>query len=348
MSATADRSRPNPNGALEVEGYSTADAFVSLRDEWIDLEKRASTDNLFLTYMWQHSWWQDLGDRDGRVLDLVAFRDAGRLVGIAPTYQEQAGGFTLVRFGGGLEVTDYLGFMVEPAYEKAAGRAFLERCLTRPGLVLDLHYLRSDGVTLKAIIQAAADLDRRFSVEEEEVSPRIELPSTWDEYLARLGKKHRHELRRKRRRLEDAGGWTITETSQATLANDLEVFFDVHAKSMREKADFMTEDIKTFFRHICGHLEEEGWLSLRTLVHEGRPLAAVLGFVYRGTLLLYNSGYDPEYNQLAPGFVLMTEEIRLTIEAGLSEVDFLRGNEKYKYDLGATDRPLVHLTVELS
>jgi hypothetical protein len=32
----------------------------------------------------------------------------------------------------------------------------------------------------------------------------------------------------------------------------------------------------------------------------------------------------------------------------MSEVDFLRGDEKYKYDLGARDRRLVHLTVELA
>jgi CelD/BcsL family acetyltransferase involved in cellulose biosynthesis len=46
--------------------------------------------------------------------------------------------------------------------------------------------------------------------------------------------------------------------------------------------------------------------------------------------------------------VLMSEEIRLAIDDGLREVDFLRGGEKYKYDLGAVDLPLVHLTVELT
>jgi CelD/BcsL family acetyltransferase involved in cellulose biosynthesis len=346
MSATADPARPTPSGALEIIGYSTADAFDDLRDEWIELESRATDDNIFLSHMWQHSWWAELAG--SAKLDLVAFRDGGRLVGLAPTYREAARGFTLVRFGGGLEVTDYLGFLAEPAYEKAVGRAFLERCLASSGLVLDLHFIRTEGVTLRALTSAAADLDRRYSVEPEEVSPRIELPATWDEYLARLGKKQRHELRRKRRRLEEAGGWTVAETTAATLSADLEKFFELHANSTRAKADFLTDDVKSFFRHICGHLEEAGWLSLRSLIFEGKPVAAVLGFVYRETLMLYNSGYDPEYNRLGPGFVLMTEEIRLAIEAGLTEVDFLRGDEKYKYDLGAQDVPLVHLTVELS
>ena len=346
MPATAEPTRPAPApGALHRDVFQTGDDFARLRAEWIELESRAAQDNPFLSYLWQHAWWEELGRGE---LALMTFRDRDRLVGIAPTYVEIAGGFPVVRFGGGLEVTDYLGFMVEDGYEVAVGRSFMEYCLGVDNLVLDLHFLRSDGVTLKALTAAARDLDRRYSVEEEEVSPRIVLLGSWDEYLATLSKKDRHELRRKRRRLDEAGGWTIRETSAATLAGDLEAFFDLHAKSTRAKADFMTDEVRGFFRHICAHLEEVGWLSLRTLELDGRPAAAVLGFVHRGKLLLYNSGYDPEYNRLSVGFVLMSEEIRLAIEQSLQEVDFLRGDEKYKYDLGAVDVPLVHLTVELT
>jgi len=86
-----------------------------------------------------------------------------------------------------------------------------------------------------------------------------------DEYLAGLRKKDRHELRRKRRRLEEAGGWTIVESQPDTLASDLESFFELHAKSSRAKEDFLTEEVKTFFRHISFHLQEAGWFSLRSL-----------------------------------------------------------------------------------
>jgi CelD/BcsL family acetyltransferase involved in cellulose biosynthesis len=343
MTASADRSRPGHG--LDVEAFGDAAAFDSLRTDWEDLEQRAAEDNIFLTRLWQHAWWADLGRGQ---LDLVTFRDHGRLVGLAPTYQEKVGGFPAVRFGGGLEVSDYLGMLVEPGYERAVGRAFLEHCLEWQGLVLDFHFLRADGVTVRALTAAARDLDRRYIQEDEEVSPYIELTGDWETYLATLNKKNRHELRRKRRRLEEAGGWTITETRLDTLAADLETFFDLHARSSRAKQDFLTEEVKTFFRHICRHLQQAGWLSLRILEHRGRPLAAVLGFVYRGKLLLYNSGYDPEQNALSPGFALMTEEVRLAIDYGLAEVDFLRGDEKYKYDLGARDRQLVHLTVELT
>jgi CelD/BcsL family acetyltransferase involved in cellulose biosynthesis len=333
-------------GEITTEVHHEDAGFDALRPEWLDLERRAVEDNIFMSHLWQHAWWQDLGGE--AELDLLAFRHDGRLVGLASTYREKVGGFPVVRFGGGLEVTDYTGFLVEGGYEEAVGRAFLERCLEFPGLVLDLHFLRSDGVTLAALTRAARDLERRYHVENEEVSPRITLPSDWDTYLASLSKKDRHELRRKRRRLEEAGGWTVSETDAQRLASDLEIFFNLHAASTRAKADFLTEEVKRFFRHICHHLLEEGWLSLRLLHHQDRPVAAVLGFVSRGKLLLFNSGYDPGLNTLSAGLVLMSEEVRLAITDGLSEVDFLRGDEKYKYDLGAVDLDLVHLTVELA
>jgi CelD/BcsL family acetyltransferase involved in cellulose biosynthesis len=343
MTATADRLRPGHG--LDVEAFSDPAAFDSLKTDWVELEQHAAEDNIFLTHLWQHAWWADLGRGQ---LDIVTFRDNRRLVGLAPTYHEDVGGFPAVRFGGGLEVSDYLGVLVEPGYESAVGRAFLEHCLEWPGLVLDFHFLRADGATVRALTGAARDMDRRYIEEDEEVSPYIELTGDWETYLATLKKKNRHELRRKRRRLEEAGGWTISEAHPETLAPDLETFFDLHAKSSRAKQDFLTDEVKGFFRHICRHLQAAGWLSLRILEHQGRPLAAVLGFVYRGKLLLYNSGYDPGVNALSPGFVLMSEEVRLAIEDGLSEVDFLRGDEKYKYALGARDRRLVRLTVELT
>src|SRR5258708_26619286 len=119
MTSTADRARPGHG--LDVEALGDDSSFALLKDEWEELEGRAAEDNIFLTYVWQHAWWQDLGTGD---LDLVTFRDQGRLVGLAPTYHEKVGGFPAVRFGGGLEVSEYLAMLVAPGYAAGVGRGF--------------------------------------------------------------------------------------------------------------------------------------------------------------------------------------------------------------------------------
>jgi CelD/BcsL family acetyltransferase involved in cellulose biosynthesis len=74
-----------------------------------------------------------------------------------------------------------------------------------------------------------------------------------------------------------------------------------------------------------------------------RPAAAVLCFVAGSYLYLYNSGYDPEFSSLSVGLVSKALCLRWAIENGFGGLDFLRGDESYKYDLGAQDQRVYRL-----
>ena len=52
---------------------------------------------------------------------------------------------------------------------------------------------------------------------------------------------------------------------------------------------------------------------------------------------IYNSGYDPQYAYLSVGLLSKAACLRHAIEDGRKRLDFLRGNEPYKYDLGGKD-----------
>jgi K+-transporting ATPase c subunit len=54
--------------------------------------------------------------------------------------------------------------------------------------------------------RVAKERGLELTVDEEAVCPRVSLPATWEDYLLTLSKKDRHELRRKIRRLSEAGG----------------------------------------------------------------------------------------------------------------------------------------------
>jgi CelD/BcsL family acetyltransferase involved in cellulose biosynthesis len=81
-----------------------------------------------------------------------------------------------------------------------------------------------------------------------------------------------------------------------------------------------------------------GRLEVATLYADDRPVAAYLSFREAARLLLYNSGYDPRYGDYSAGFALLVYRIRQAIEEGVQTFDFLRGDERYKYDLGAQDQ----------
>jgi CelD/BcsL family acetyltransferase involved in cellulose biosynthesis len=60
---------------------------------------------------------------------------------------------------------------------------------------------------------------------------------------------------------------------------------------------------------------------------------------------MYNSGYDPQFASFSVGIASKALVLRDAIESGHTVVDFLRGSEPYKYDLGAQDRTVYKLTL---
>jgi CelD/BcsL family acetyltransferase involved in cellulose biosynthesis len=181
-------------------------------------------------------------------------------------------------------------------------------------------------------------------VAQEDVAPRMDLPATWEEYIESLSKKDRHELRRKMRRIEGAGQLRDVELkSGQEVAGGFDDFLALHRKSMPEKAEFMTPERESFFREVSAALAAGGTTRLRFLELDGKRVAASLSFVVRGVRYLYNSGYDPEYRELAVGLMNHAYGIKASIAEGLSVFDFMRGNEPYKYHLGGQDRVICRI-----
>ena len=73
--------------------------------------------------------------------------------------------------------------------------------------------------------------------------------------------------------------------------------------------------------------------------------AAVVCFDYKGIRFLYNSGYDPEFSHLSVSLMLKSWCVRNAIEEGIEYFDFLRGSERYKYDLGGVDHEIMCLRI---
>jgi CelD/BcsL family acetyltransferase involved in cellulose biosynthesis len=60
---------------------------------------------------------------------------------------------------------------------------------------------------------------------------------------------------------------------------------------------------------------------------------------------MYNSGYDPQYASLSVGLLSKALCLRDAIESGRRCFDLLRGNEPYKYDLGAKDQTIYRCVI---
>lgn len=173
-------------------------------------------------------------------------------------------------------------------------------------------------------------------------SPYVSLSGGFEGYLAQLSKKQRHELRRKMRRAERLARHGL----HATHDDDLETFLRLHRLSSPEKSDFMGKS-EAFFRALSLSLKQAGMLRLSTLWDGTTAMASMYQILFAGKVHLYNSGFDPRFASLAPGLVLLGYCIKRACLDELGEFDFLRGTERYKYDLGGQDRAVYRLTWEI-
>ena len=359
---------------MRITVHTEDDQFDALAPEWDALLARSITNRLFLTFDWQRAWWRAFGG--GKSLFLLTMReDDGELVGIAPLFRHEVAadghrhlptvsiehatgeekapstlrGIFLI---GGTEVMDYLDFIFRADLAEATYRelmAFL--CDEVSGWdMLDLHNVPAASPTVGALTRLAEERNLPVAQEREDVCPVLTLPGNWEEYLSNLTKKQRHEIRRKRRRLYRELDATYSLVQDPSVFEEaMETFFQLHERSARDKAAFWTDEKRGFFLDVARTAMHWGQLHLSFLHADGEPLATYLSFEYNGEYLVYNSGFDPtRHATLSPGIVLAGHCIEDAMSRGIRRFDFLQGDERYKYDLGATDTEVVRLAIHSS
>jgi CelD/BcsL family acetyltransferase involved in cellulose biosynthesis len=92
---------------------------------------------------------------------------------------------------------------------------------------------------------------------------------------------------------------------------------------------------RVFFARLFELFGVGGPLKLAFLTIGGRRIAAGVSFETPDALLYYNAGVDPEWRDLSPGVLMVERYVRRAMERGIARIDFLRGNEPYKYEWGA-------------
>ncbi len=292
---------------------------------------------VFCTPQWLQAWWETLGS--GEPL-LALVWDSDEPIAVFPTCTcvDETG---LLSFLGGEDVTDEQIPVAVPGREVEALRFFLRWAFTDGGFDrLRFHSVLGRGRWLEVVERAADGAGLRFAHERVDVAPMIELPASFDAYLAGLSSHDRHELRRKRRRLSDLGTWEVRRAHELGWEADLAAFFEFHRRAPGEKAAFFTPERERFFRRLAADLFLFGLARLDVLDLDGEPVACTFSYDFRGTLALYNSAFRSDLAKHAPGMVLVGRLIEQSIEEGKHTFDFLRGDEPYKLRFGATPRPV--------
>ena len=324
---------------------------VSIRDRleavgasaWDGLVAASRLRSPFLSWAWQSEWTRAFAS--DRRLEIRCVEDGGgNLVAILPLYESPAGPLQMI---GGADVSDYLDLISVRGREEEAWMALLQS-RTAERAEWELHAVPEGSPTVAALPPLASACGLGVSATVEERCPVLALPTSWEAYLARLSGKHRHELQRKMRRLErdapDARAACVSEP--ADIAARLGDFLALHRSSRVGKARFMDDRMEGFFRAALTAFAERRAVRLWFLDTTSGPIAAFVTIQWDGTVGLYNSGFAPERAALSPGVVLLAQLIRDAIARGCARFDFLRGEERYKYEFEPVAEAVYRVSIQ--
>lgn len=317
----------------------------SFRHAWNKLLEASPANGPFMRYDYLKIWWDHRGGGEWPTAELVfvtAERD-GQLVAAAPLFHtHQYRGQPSLMLVGSVEVSDYLDFLVMPSDTlefTAALLDFLPTLDLPEWKGLDLFNILESSPSLPALREAAEARGWSAEITRAYHCPAIPIPGDWENYLAGIDKKQRHEIRRKMRRMESSGvDW---RWYQVTDADSLEAEIDAFTALMEqdeEKCRFLTPPMRDFFRDVCRWAWREGILMLAFLEINGQKAAGYLSFDSLNRLWVYNSGIDQSMSEYSPGWVLLGNLLRWSNEQKREAFDFMRGDEEYKYRFGGQDR----------
>lgn len=330
---------------ISVQALRTGQEFAQLAAEWNRLHEAAAEASPFTAWAWQFEWWRVYGA--GRRLHILTARREGELCGVLPLYVETQNALGLrARVArligtGGDTYPDDLGPFFSPEHESEARRALIAEALASTEWdALSLEDMDSRLPFGKAVADAAA---RRASRVPHEPIVYIDLPPTWEAYLASLSRNRRSKIRSQRKKLhQETGARFLVWNDAAGIDGAFDRFVALHHKRWRaagqESEAFQTPQYREFHRSVVRSALLRGALRLYTLDVGGTPAAMLYALRFRKSVFIVQSAMDPDLSRLRPGLVLLGHAIEHAIEEGNRVFDFLRGEHSYKDHLAHGER----------
>jgi len=326
---------------------------------WNALVEQSIADTPFSRYEYLCEWWKTLGGgewlrQDAELVLVSATESKGGvtpplLIGIAPLFIAEYDAQQALMLVGSIEISDYLDLIVReqdlPRFLSGLFD-FLDSSEGRAGSSLPYVWTAVDWYNIPDTSPTRAALKEEFEkrgwayhAEIYRPTPRIALNGSFEEYLARIDKKQRHEIRRKMRRAAESElnvRFNIIG-KDADIEAEMNSFFHLMTQDSG-KANFLTPPMREQMTFTIRTAFEQGYLWFAFLEIDGVKVAASLNFDYKNKLWGYNSGVSREHMELSPGWVLLGHTIQWCCENNRYEFDFMRGDEEYKYRFGGVNR----------
>lgn len=331
--------------------------FSASANAYFDLWSRSTAQSPFLCPDWLLPWLQSFGKAYD--LHLVVVHQGPKWLAAAPLMIGEERGVLgmerVVRFvgtGPGLR-GNYFTFLLDPSAIGLASPLLSDylNSLIKGGRALRLEHISpfADGeLCLRLLLQQPV---RDLHLATEHLCIHGALPQSYGEFVRSVHSSSRRRFLRVYEDWIEPSGERVDYlecTDEAQVPEFLGALGCLNIQRRRQKRQSSTwgDPVNQTCR-VAAAVEflRHGMLRLEILRHRSEPVAALIGLVCKGTYFCYNMGFSQDFAHHHPGHMLLARRIRLSIEEGLKEFDFLVGDADYKRQYFRTALPELSLSV---
>lgn len=318
---------------LQFEIVRDGDRLEELAAAWTALWSRRNG-LVFQSHPWVCAWWRTLPDRAGYRLCIVLAWQQDHLAAVMPLVISRRRGVRILEWAA-QEVTDYCDAVAEPGSAEILRRMWAYISAEGGYDIVHLSHVLPDAearALLHDLSPGALPLRDGYRTE-----ASLRVRGTWPSgkaWFDKQSKKLRQNYRRGQKSLAERGRLAfrllgadephgpvverIAALKRAWLAANGKdhPLFD-------ESAPMLSALITT--------LAELGALRIFVIECDSVPVAISVNLVHGDTMMAFLTSYDRDYERASPGVLLMMDYIQWSFDNGLRCVDFMRGDESFKF-----------------
>lgn len=192
-----------------------------------------------------------------------------------------------------------------------------------------------------------AELGEHAKVTEIQASPTVRLADdTWEQYLARPdARRSRRIAAQADRALAEPDVHVEVADSPDAICPALDTLVRLHHLRFGERSRSFEPDKHATVAAAAREMSADGAASVRTLLVDDQPVAALFLLAGEGATWFHQSGWDPAFAERSVGRTLLVDAMRASCEDG-QDFHLLTGDHEYKQWWATDDQPVA--TVEVA
>jgi len=312
---------------LETAVISDPAAFEGLAEDWGMLFDRCLEPSPFQSFTWNQVTWRHCSE--GASLAVITVREKGRLVGVGPFVTRRRLGVEHI-YPIGFDQFAYLGPLVLQGRDdvaQAIATAFADRF---PRGLLHIPYFQCRDEGLAVMLARLSTLGWNSCSWARNVCHYLCESEGYEKFLATKSSKARYNLKRERKKLEEAGAVEIRLCQGAEI--DEHVVERVAAIQKRSWLFRRGQEPlgSPYYRELLPALGRLHLADVYLMTHGGKDVAFVLNYHSGRENICSCVGFDEALAQLSPGKVMMNSVVQTILDRGDHVLDFLFGDAEYK------------------